>query len=111
MYDRPATTSADFVAGNINMNQPTSAAITRTRNSHGRCSPNVVRKRETMYQPEPKSASDNNSRTPTRNTVFITPQRLREDRVQLFVLRRPGIDDRSLPVEIGDVVHCVHDEV
>ena len=25
--------------------------------------------------------------------------------------RISGIDDRSLPVEIGDVAYCVHDEV
>ena len=58
------------------MNQPTSAATTRTRNSHRRCSPNVVRKRKAMYQAEPKTASANSSGTPTCSTVFITRQRL-----------------------------------
>ena len=37
---------------------------------------NVVRRRKAMYQAEPKSTSAKSTRTPTRNTVFITHQRL-----------------------------------
>src|SRR6185295_3884922 len=52
--------------------EPTSAAITRTRGSHRRRSPSVVRKRKATYQAEPRTTSAKSSRTPARSALFMT---------------------------------------